>query len=297
MHLNRIEHARASALRRCGVLALALAGLACAEKPTLAVLPVKTADATAEEASLFRSELEKTFRANPDVRYIDVSSGLLEEIGASNGCNDAECAIQAGRVLDADHVVSPIVSKDGENWMMTLRLVDARSGEVTVSKAGLSGSSAAAAATDFSAALTEPMVAALHVAAPAVAAAPVFAAPAPAPVYAAPAPEPAPAAEPTYAASTPAPAPEKAPEPAYTPAPAVDATASTEPPVEEERSSASERKTKIAIWTGAGLLVAGGIAAVVVLMSGESSTPAPAATTPGGGTNNDNTMSVTVKWN
>lgn len=296
MHLNRFEHAHASALRRCGVLALALAGLACAEKPTLAVLPVKSADATAEESSLFRSELEKTFRANPDVRYIDISSAALEEIGASNGCNDAECAIQAGRVLDADHVVTPIVSKDGENWMMTLRLVDARSGEVTVSKAGLSGSSASAAATDFSAALTEPMAAALHVAAPAVAAAPAFAAPAPAPVYSAPTPEAAaPAAEPTYAASTPAPEPQKAPEPTYTPAPAIDATASTEPPVEEEHSSASERKTKIAIWTGAGLLVAGGIAAVVVLMGGESSTPA-AGPTPGN-TNNDNTMSVTVKWN
>lgn len=294
MHLNRFDHVRPSALRRAGVLALALAGLSFAEKPTLAVLPVKTADATAEESSLFRSELERTFRSNPDVRYVEIESTSLEEIGAANGCSDAECAIQAGRVLDADQVVAPIVSKDGENWMMTLRLVDARSGEVTVSKAGLSGSSASAAATDFAAALTEPMVAALHLAAPALAAAPAYSAPAPA--YSAPAPvAAAPAAEPSYAAT--APEPEKAPEPAYAPEPVVDATASAEAPPEEERSSASERKTKIAIWTGAGLLVAGGIAAVVVLMGGESSTPAPVTPNPGGGTNNDNTMSVTVKWN
>ena len=51
----------------------------------------------------------------------------------------------------------------------------------------------------------------------------------------------------------------------------------------------------IAVWTGAGLLVAGGIAAVVVLMGGKSSTPAVPPSP--GDPNNDNTMSVTVKWN
>jgi len=274
MHLKNstLELARQCPWHRTSLLALALAGIACADaKPTLAVLPVQVGDASPEDAQAFRSELDRVFRSNSDVRYVDASASSLTEVEAANGCMDVECAVQAGRVLDADRVVAPIVRKDGENWVMTLRLVDARSGEVTVSKAGLSGSpSASGAASDFASALTEPVVAALHVVEPVVA---------------------------TAAVGTSAIA-----------SSGLEASGSDLPPVAagptpSSNSSSSENSSgngkKILLWTAGGLVLAGGVAAAALLLTGSKSstqTGGGDSGNGGGGTTTDNTMTVTVRW-
>jgi TolB-like protein len=292
MHLNRIDGMRR--LHRTGLLALALTALVSAQaKPTLAVLPVQSTDATPEDAQAFHSEIERVFRSNPDVTLIDAPAAGLEEAGAAKGCLTASCSIEAGRVLDADKVVTPIVRKEGDNWVMTLRLVDARSGEVTVSKSGLSASpTAAGAASDFGAALTEPMVTALHVVEPV---APVVAAPAPSVPAAIVLPAAAAVSETAAVPATPAPAAAPVPVPAAT-ASATDLPASPAP--EAPSDSAKTGKTKkILLIAAGGTLIAGGIAAIVVLLTGKSSSSATASTSSGTGTTGSDTMNVTVKWN
>lgn len=273
MHLKNstLELVRQRPWRRTGLLALALAGIACADsKPTLAVLPVQAGDASPEDAEAFRSELDRVFRSSADVRYVDASASSLAEVDAAGGCMDVECAVQAGRVLDADRVVAPIVRKDGENWVMTLRLVDARSGEVTVSKAGLSGSpSASGAASDFASALTEPVVAALHVVEPAVATAAV-------------------GTSDVNSSGLEASGSDLPPVPAG-PAPSGSSS--------NESSGGSGKGKKILLWTAGGLVLAGGVAAAVVLLTGKSTTQAENGTNNGGGgTPTDDTMTVTVRW-
>jgi len=273
MHLKNstLELVRQRPWRRTSLLALALAGIACAEpKPTLAVLPVQAGDASPEDAQAFRSELDRVFRSNADVRYVDASTSALTEVDAANGCMDVECAVQAGRVLDADRVVAPIVRKDGENWVMTLRLVDARSGEVTVSKAGLSGSpSASGAASDFASALTEPVVAALHVVEPVVATAAL-------------------GSSNVNSSGLEASGSDLPPVPAGP----VSGTSNGDSPKKKDNTKA------ILLWTAGGLVLAGGVAAAVVLLTGKSSTQAETGTGGnGGGTTTDNTMTVTVRWN
>lgn len=153
--------------RILGALALGFTVAAQAEmtaKPTLTVLPTQVKDISEGDAQSFSSEIERAFRSNPDVRFVPANASSLTEESGSKGCQDVECAVQAGRELDAERVVAPMVRKDGDSWVMTLRLVDARSGEQLASKAGMSASgSASSAASDFGAALTEPLVSALHV--------------------------------------------------------------------------------------------------------------------------------------
>ncbi|MEN9354959.1 MAG: hypothetical protein RL318_2284 [Fibrobacterota bacterium] len=268
MHVKKTDNGSSfRQWRKASVFALVLAGLACADtKPTLTVLPPQAGDASPEDAQAFRAELDRVFRSNPDVRFVEANSSALEEVGAQAGCLDADCSIQAGRVLDAERVVSPVVRKEGEGWVMTLRLVDARSGEVTVSKSGLSGSaSAAGAATDFASALTEPIALALHVVeAPVIAATP-------------------PVSSGLQSSATDLP-PMQAPSDA--------APAST---------SSSGNGKKILLWTAGGLVLAGGVAAAVVVLMGGKSTPAAENANNGnggngGGTPTDATTSVTVRW-
>jgi TolB-like protein len=153
--------------RILGVLALGFVASAHAQvaaKPTLTVLPTQVNDIPESDARAFTSEIERSFRSNPDVQFVPVNTSNLTDESGAKGCQDVECATQAGRQLDAERVVAPMVRKDGGGYVMTLRLVDARSGEQIASKAGMSASgSASGAASDFGAALSEPLVAALHV--------------------------------------------------------------------------------------------------------------------------------------
>lgn len=204
---------------------------------TLVVLPPQAKTLSPDDAKAFESEIVRTFQSNQDARYIAADASVLKSVGADQGCSDLECAIQAGRVMEAEHVVYSVVRKEDDKWIMTLRLVDARSGETMESKSGLSTSgTASAAAADFSAALTDPLVVALHNSVP-VASAPVAQAPVlppvSAPVAAAPVSSPSLPEVPAAVAATPAVTP-SVPEPvaaapAPTPAPAVPETIAAAP--------------------------------------------------------------------
>jgi len=228
----------------CVAALLATISYGQSQPSTLVVLPPQAKNLSPDDAKAFESEIDRTFQSNPDARYVAPDASALKSVGADQGCSDLECAIQAGRVMESEHVVYSVVRKEDDKWIMTLRLVDARSGETMESKSGLSTSgTASAAATDFAAALTDPLVVALHSSVPvasapaAVAQAPVAAPvelpPVSAPVAAAPVSSPSFSEAPAAVAATPAVTP-SVPEPvaaapAPTPAPVVPETVAAAP--------------------------------------------------------------------
>lgn len=223
----------------CVAALLATISYGQSQPSTLVVLPPQAKNLSPDDAKAFESEIDRTFQSNQDARYVAPDASVLKSVGADQGCSDLECAIQAGRVMDAEHVVYSVVRKDDDKWIMTLRLVDARSGETMESKSGLSTSgTASAAATDFAAALTDPLVVALHSSVPvavaqAPVAAPVVLPPVSAPVAAAPVSSPAFSEAPAAVAVTPTVTPSVsepvAAAPAPTPAPVVPETVAAAP--------------------------------------------------------------------
>ncbi len=288
-----------NSLRGLCFAAAGLATVTMGAQPTLTVLPTHMINADQTDGPAFDQEIGRAFQGSSDARYVAPDASALKDVGAEQGCDDRECAIQAGRVMGVSHVVYPSVRKVDGKWIMNLSMVDALSGESVESKSGLSTSeTSAAAASDFSTALTEPLTTALH---EEVTSSVAYAgAAAPAAVASTPSYSSAPAAEtPAAAAAVETPAP--------TPAPAVAAdepssfnSASTTATPAEEPAPVKDHKTRNRILIAVGGVAVVGAAVAVLVGSGSSSSSSSSSNggnnggNNGGGNGGSTTSSVTV---
>lgn len=274
----------------CVAALLATISYGQSQPSTLVVLPPQAKNLSPDDAKAFESEIDRTFQSNPDARYVAPDASALKSVGADQGCSDLECAIQAGRVMESEHVVYSVVRKEDDKWIMTLRLVDARSGETMESKSGLSTSgTASAAATDFAAALTDPLVVALHSSVP-VASAPVAVAQAPvaAPVAAAPVSSPSFSEAPAAVAATPAVTPS-------VPEPVAAAPAPTPTPVVPETVAAAPAETATPV-ASAPVEPAPAPAPVVLPPTPVASAPDATASTESSGSSDSSSKKKIVLW-
>jgi hypothetical protein len=99
------------------------------------IMRFEAAGADSATAAVVADVFTNRMQANGKYRIMERAQlyKILNEQGfqQSGACGSAECAVSAGRLLSIDKMFIGSVGKLGESWVMSVRLVDIKTGEVT----------------------------------------------------------------------------------------------------------------------------------------------------------------------
>ncbi|MBI3986955.1 MAG: hypothetical protein HY343_08555 [Lentisphaerae bacterium] len=118
------------------ILCLALSSAMAAERPTCAVLNFDAKSGMAEEDAEFLSERFATEFGNLGKFQLISRSKMkdvleLQKFARSDNCSATECAIEAGRLLNAQWMVYGSIGKLGNTWSVNAALVSVETGAIS----------------------------------------------------------------------------------------------------------------------------------------------------------------------
>ena len=137
---NKLNMKKMKTIIRTGLFILTLligANTYADSKETVAVLGIDTKGVIQDAQAmgyLVRLELEKTKKFNVMDKY-DIAD-IVKEVGIDiNTCFGKNCLVDAGKKLKVDKMLTGSVERFGEKIVITLRLIDVKTGTVTASDA------------------------------------------------------------------------------------------------------------------------------------------------------------------
>lgn len=100
---------------------------------TVAVMDFEGRSVPGDEALTLTDRFRAEFSSCAGFRQVERSQmeAILREQGfQQSGCTSTECAVQTGRILGVEKMVSGSVSKIGETWTLHARLIDVGTAEI-----------------------------------------------------------------------------------------------------------------------------------------------------------------------
>lgn len=113
-----------------------------ADSPKIAILPLLNRGIDTTESHVISDALSNSFVHIKNIRVMERQqmNEVLKEQGfeKSGVCDSSACAINAGKILGIDQIVTGSIGKINDNYIMNLRRINVASGEVlgTASKTG-----------------------------------------------------------------------------------------------------------------------------------------------------------------
>lgn len=106
------------------------------EKNHIAVLNFESKGLAPNEASILSDRFRSSLVSNKSFLVIERSEmkDILEEQGFQlSGCTSSECAIEAGKILNVNKIVTGSIGKFGDLFTIDIRMIDVESAEITKS--------------------------------------------------------------------------------------------------------------------------------------------------------------------
>ncbi len=101
--------------------------------PTVAVMDFEGRSMPADEALTLSDRFRAELAACGGTRQVEraqMESILREQGFQQSGCTSTECAVQTGRILGVERIVSGSVSRIGETWTLHARVIDVGTAEI-----------------------------------------------------------------------------------------------------------------------------------------------------------------------
>ena len=111
---------------------LLLVPVAAQDRPILAVPTIEAIDVSDSVASVCRNMVEAALVKTGEFQVMsatDVEDILNAQKFSLSGCTDESCAVEIGKLLSADHIVTGELTGLGEKMILALRLVDVTTGK------------------------------------------------------------------------------------------------------------------------------------------------------------------------
>jgi TolB-like protein len=116
---------------------LVLISVISAENPKLAILPLLNRGIDSSESHVISDALSDAFVHIKDIRVMERQqmNEILKEQGFEETglCDSSECAIQTGKILGIDEIITGSIGKINGKYIMSLRRVSISSGEILAS--------------------------------------------------------------------------------------------------------------------------------------------------------------------
>ncbi len=103
------------------------------DKPSIAVLPLEENGISPSEAMVLTDELRSVLVQSENYIVVERSNmeSILQEQGFQlSGCTSTECAVEAGKLLGVEKMVTGSIGKIGELFNINVRLFDVETGQI-----------------------------------------------------------------------------------------------------------------------------------------------------------------------